>query len=410
MNHPLLVIGGCYVEECAFPRITSYRGSGLRAAMTVAGLRNGVLLHTVLGPSLSEHFKEVAERHKIELSVTTGSQDVWFNYRHPLAVPDIYPAAIKPVEQERVTGDLLLVFGMLEGRPRVKGKKVVYDPQDGYRARPFNINGSSADELAIVASFSEGATLTGAETAEQIAAKLLQEENCGCVALKCGPRGAFVATPEDQRWVRPFASSRVWKIGSGDIFSAAFAHAWLLESLSGVESAAFASRMVAEYVSSRNESFSQSAMSEIRADAHDAAATATRESRLIPDVSIYLAGPFFTTGQQWLVDEARAAFRELGFKVFSPIHEVGIGPAGQIAHADLEALSRSKLVFAILDGTDPGTIFEVGYARGRGIPVVGVAENVAAGNLTMLLGSDCGISDDFATSIYAACWQLLGDV
>lgn len=119
---------------------------------------------------------------------------------------------------------------------------------------------------------------------------------------------------------------------------------------------------------------------------------------------------FFTTNELWLVDEARFALREMGFKVFSPIHEIGEGPPDIVAPADIFALENCKLVFALLNGLDPGTLFEVGYARALGIPVVGLAEAVDERPLTMLLGSGCAISDDFATSIYSACWQLMGDV
>ena len=59
---------------------------------------------------------------------------------------------------------------------------------------------------------------------------------------------------------------------------------------------------------------------------------------------------------------------------------------------------------------DAGTLFEVGYARALDISVVGVAECMDEQPLTMLLGSGCAITNDFATAIYSACWQMMGDV
>jgi nucleoside 2-deoxyribosyltransferase len=162
----------------------------------------------------------------------------------------------------------------------------------------------------------------------------------------------------------------------------------------------------AEYVSTRMEVFDADRMKRIRVDAAEAEVTAHRPMQT-PSARIYLAGPFFTTAQQWLVDEARSAFRELGFAVFSPIHDVGEGPPNEVAPADIFALEGSQLVFALVDGLDAGTIFEVGYARARDIPVVCLAESVESRSLTMLLGSGCEVFDDFATSIYAACWQLV---
>ena len=99
----------------------------------------------------------------------------------------------------------------------------------------------------------------------------------------------------------------------------------------------------------------------------------------------------------------------MGFNVFSPIHEIGLGPPKIVAPADLYELERSGLVVALLDGLDAGTLFEVGYARARAIPVIGIAESIQERQLTMLLGSGCVISNDFASGIYTACWHLMGD-
>jgi nucleoside 2-deoxyribosyltransferase len=204
----------------------------------------------------------------------------------------------------------------------------------------------------------------------------------------------------------------MWKIGSGDVFSAAFAHKWFADGATVLDAACFASRMVAEYVSTRLEDFNTDRMKAICADATEAALAAAAGDRPMQksNARIYLAGPFFTTAQQWLVDEARSAFQDLGFAVFSPIHEIGPGPPNEVAPADILALEQSQLVFALVDGLDAGTIFEVGYAQAFGIPVVCLAESVESKSLTMLLGSGCEVFDDFATSIYAACWQLVHHV
>lgn len=381
----------------------------MRAACILAGFGSAITLSTVTGPGLTGDFEDIARRKGITLESKPGSVDIWFRYRHPIAKPDVYPAFVPPTTfQSDVVAEHALVFGMLEGRPKVSAKRAVYDPQDGFRARPFHENGSTAEELLIIASLSEGRALTAEEEPEKVAAALLGK--CVGVIIKCGPQGALVATSTSEQWIRPFPSKRVWKIGSGDVFSAAFTHAWFEEGNSILDAAWFASRTVAEYVGTRAESFDPDCLQRIREDAKAAAGKTTTTIRAIPDASIYLAGPFFTTNEQWLVDEARFALREMGFKVFSPIHEIGEGPPDIVAPADIFALENCKLVFALLNGLDPGTLFEVGYARALGIPVVGLAEAVDERPLTMLLGSGCAISDDFATSIYAACWHLMGDV
>lgn len=383
----------------------------MRAACILAGFGNPTTLYTVTGPSLASDFEGIANRKGIALESTPGDVDIWFRYRHPLAKPDVYPVTVPLVNnRDDVIADHALVFGMMEGRPKVIAKRAVYDPQDGFRAQPFCANGSSAEELVILASWSEGRALTGEKTPEMIATKLLREEGCSAVVIKCGPQGALVATATSQKWIRAFPSERVWKIGSGDVFSAAFTHAWLQEGLPLLEAAWLASRTVAEYVGTRAEKFSTECLQRIHEEAAAAVASASDTARALPDGTIYLAGPFFNTSEQWLVDEARFALLDMGFKVFSPIHEIGEGPPNIVAPADLFALESSKLVFALLNGFDPGTLFEVGYARARGIPVVGLAESAEERPLTMLLGSGCAISNDFATSIYAACWQMMGDV
>jgi nucleoside 2-deoxyribosyltransferase len=375
MTASIVVVGGSYAEDCSFPRSIIYRGSGMRAACILAGLGNSTTLHTVTGPALASDFEDIAKRKGIALEATSGPADIWFRYRHPLAKPDVYPATVASVnDRNDVLAAHALVFGMMEGRPKVTAKRVVYDPQDGFRAQHFRDNGSFAEELVIVASWSE------------------------------------VATATSQKWIRAFPSERVWKIGSGDVFSAAFAHAWLHDELAVLEAAWFASRTVAEYVGTRDEKFTPETLRQIREDAKAAIVKTSDSARAIPDATIYLAGPFFTTSEQWLVDEARFVLRDMGFKVFSPIHEVGEGPPNVVAPADLFALENSKLVFALLNGLDTGTIFEVGYACARGIPVVGLAESIEAKPLTMLVGSGCAVFNDFATSIYVACWQLMGDV
>ncbi|MGZ3459902.1 MAG: nucleoside 2-deoxyribosyltransferase, partial [Archangium sp.] len=115
--------------------------------------------------------------------------------------------------------------------------------------------------------------------------------------------------------------------------------------------------------------------------------------------------PFFTLGQRWLVDEAWRSLGELGLEVFSPVHDVGAGPADQVAPADLAALDACDAVFAILDGTDSGTLFEVGYARARGKPVYALAQTVADEDLKMVQGSNCRIFDDFVTALHHTAWR-----
>ena len=120
---------------------------------------------------------------------------------------------------------------------------------------------------------------------------------------------------------------------------------------------------------------------------------------------VYLASPFFTLGQRWLVDESRRCLRELGLLVFSPVHDVGPGPAEQVAPAALAALHECDVVFAILDGLDSGTVFEVGYARAVDKPVYALAQTVSEEDLKMVVGSDCKVFEDLVTALHHTAWR-----
>lgn len=412
----IAVVGGAYGEECSFPRTNMLRGSGGRAAAFLGNLHQNVEFHTKLGDKLKEQFESISRTIGYSLKIRSREQDIWFRYKHPVGKPSIYfPQSETKTANEHsweITCTHALVFGMLDGRAVTKAKRVVYDPQDGSNAKPYDFNGSTAEELAIVLSHSEGVALTGHRTPDKIASKLLnQSKNISVVILKCGPQGALVKTAQSYEWVRPFPTEKVYKIGSGDIYSAAFAHAWLMELNDPFEAAWFASRVTAEYVQTTIDRIPSARCDVLLKEAIEARNKLKSSAPAdIPKSQIYLAGPFFNTSQQWLIDEARDSLEDMGFRVFSPIHEVGTGDPEYIASKDLKGLEESGIILAILDGLDPGTIFEIGYARAKGIPVVVIAEDIKESDLTMLIGTKCKITSDFATGIYAVCWHLMKDV
>jgi nucleoside 2-deoxyribosyltransferase len=93
-------------------------------------------------------------------------------------------------------------------------------------------------------------------------------------------------------------------------------------------------------------------------------------------------------------------------EVFSPIHDVGIGPASMVAKADLAGLDQCDRVLALVDTGDPGTVFEVGYARRSDKPVVALTEVLSDEKKKMLVGSGCVCTHDFATAIYLTAWII----
>jgi nucleoside 2-deoxyribosyltransferase len=119
---------------------------------------------------------------------------------------------------------------------------------------------------------------------------------------------------------------------------------------------------------------------------------------------VYLAGPFFTLPQRWLIEEARSHLLSMNLQVFSPFHDVGIGPAEVVAPADLEAFDSCDRMLAFADGGDAGTLFEIGYARARNVPVIVLAEAVPEEQMKMIVGSKCLVTNDFASAIYFTAW------
>ena len=111
--------------------------------------------------------------------------------------------------------------------------------------------------------------------------------------------------------------------------------------------------------------------------------------------------------ERWLIAQSRKHLTEQGFQVFSPLHDVGHGSAEKVVPEDIAAIKKSDLLFAILDGLDPGTLFEVGYARALNEPVVAFVQNEPAKDLKMLRGTNCELVDDFASAIYRATWAAM---
>ena len=328
----------------------------------------------------------------VHAHLTEIEADIAFTYFHPLSTPDLHGASAKSSNLLRVSGETILRFGFVEGDALVDGERVVHDPQNWRDALTFCHNGSRATALAVVLNEVElkrSTGLTGASAVQM----LLDKTGASVAVVKRGPHGAAVFEAGGIRSNVPaFRTPVVFKIGSGDVFSAHFAYEWAERRRPAADAALAASRAVARYVATR-----------------DIQASGAGEEFPTAPVGepgrIYLAGPFFTLSQRWLVEEARDAFMRLGAPVFSPLHEVGTGGGPtQIAKLDLEGLRGCRAMLALIDGEDAGTLFEIGYARDRGIAVIAFSEAPRPESLTMLEGSGCSIVTDFTSAVYQTVW------
>lgn len=219
------------------------------------------------------------------------------------------------------------------------------------------------------------------------------------VVIKMGPQGALVWHQGASHQIPAYETSRVWKIGSGDQFVANFAYAWLEEERNPVDAADRASRATAYYC--QNRGFPGPADLDAYKPTPMEVSERFKGGRR---PQVYLAGPFFTLGQLWVVEQARNALYEMGLDVFSPYHDVGLGSADEVVEQDVQGIHKCDLLLAIGDGMDPGTIFEVGYARSIGKPVIVYVENESTESVKMMVGTDCFMRNDFVSAIYQAAW------
>lgn len=187
-----------------------------------------------------------------------------FEYLHafePIALPE-QPST--PCPTLVAEDDVVLRFGMLEGDARVKGDRVVYDPQSPNAS--FHENGSSAGALAMILSGRELLSLAPGnakkgledETVRHmpnqdilLAAIVAQRDLPSppqVVLVKDGLGGLTVFHGDQPTCIPSFAAESFFRIGSGDVTAAAFAHAWGELRWDPIDAARYAARCTAHFV------------------------------------------------------------------------------------------------------------------------------------------------------------------
>lgn len=399
------VVGGFYKERCTRPTWDETYGSGGRAAAAIAIYGTPVVFHTYTSAASQKHLELVAATYKLDIRTQPIDKAIAFNYLHDLADPQIFNIPQIQAAPLNVTENHVVRFGMLEGDSIVHANCAVYDPQNQGAPIPFSANGSTAKRLALVLNSWEARQMAGQPYGliEDCAEKIAQEQQAEVVIVKQGAQGALVWSKGELQQVPAYRTSNVWKIGSGDCFVAYFAQAWMEQRLPPAQAADLASRATAFYCETHGyatvEALSQASHPPIRSIV---------STPPPPPKRVYLAGPFFHLGQIWLIEQARTLLQSAGLEVFSPFHDVGLGSAQDVVQKDIDAISDCDLMFAVADGLDPGTIFEIGYARCLNKPVVIYSEvQVGAESLKMMEGTECEIYSSFTTAIYATRWKAV---
>lgn len=370
---PIVIAGGCYWEACEAPDWRALYGSGGRAAEALIG-RAPIILHTYY-PKAREADLYPLLASGIDVRAADCASALAFAYFHPLSDPVLAPRRTDilrgpPLE---AAGDAVLRFGLVEGDAIVHGRRVVYDPQSAGEFDPFGRNGSSAHELAVVLNAHE--LRTGSRTDDlDAAANALLKSGAEVVVVKCGVQGAFVhARRRSSAWVPAYWSDAVFKIGTGDVFSAAFTYSWAHLRQDPVEAAHDASRSVAQYAANR-----QLPLTPANDEARSRAAGAGRSG------VVHLIGSKARLADRWLYEEAAWRLQQLGAHV-SRLEET-------LSDTIIEG---AFLVLA--DQLQPITFTKVAGGMDTSRAVI-LSETNAAYPEGMLR------TRDFTTALYWACW------
>ena len=397
----LAIIGGTYLECCDDPRETVLFGSGLRAVAALANFSADLEFISCIDDEYKLSAESACETFGAKYSFTQIPEIVAFQYYHPLSIPLAISSSLEgPVTHlQEVNAQNVMYYGMIEATAKVNAEYLVYDPQNHIS---YKETGSHAQHLALVLNKKESLELSRMPfntSLEEVGKYLLHDQNAEVIVIKNGSHGALVIDSLGVYQIPVFKTEVVWPIGSGDIFSATFAWKWMIEKAPPEEAALFASKCTAQYCSTRYVPLP------LTPAEFEPIIAAKKRKR------IYLAAPFFTTSERWLVHELHQILEEFESDVFSPYHDVGvinennfIDEAAKIATKDLEGLKECDVVLAVVNQIDAGTLFEIGYATSFGKQVVIFSENIHPNDLTMLVGTNCQIVNDLSTAVYSVSW------
>ncbi|BAK71722.1 hypothetical protein AF80_06430 [Aliarcobacter butzleri L355] len=402
----MTIIGGTYLEESIYDHWRELYGSGWRAVKTLSPFVEKIKFCTYIDKKYLSilEYDPLVSNDSVELDIKEIDKTLSFKYFNTLSTPKITPSLIDlnntKNEMFNISDDVVLRFGLLEGDVKVNSKKVVYDPQSSHSPKSYFENGSNADELLMVLNLNEAKLLSGKNNIEDMKDSLL-EKNTVAVIVKLGPLGGAIITNEGIEYYPAYRTDNVFSIGTGDVFATMLCYYWAVKNETIKKSVENASKAVSVYSSTKSlyiqDNFLENKFNDLP----------TYDNIKNKEKHIYIAGPFFNMQQRWLIEEIRNNLMGYNIEIFSPFHDIGRGLASEVVHRDIEGINQSKVVLATLDGLDSGTIFEIGYARAKNIPVVIYVENESVEDLKMMEGTECDIESNYTTAIYKAIWYAL---
>jgi hypothetical protein len=396
----MIVVGGTYREICTEPAIDNLYGSGLRAAFAISRGCNRLEFVSIVDRVNKQEVEAFAQAFGFDVKLRERVYPIEFHYEVPISIPKLLCPNLFVTTPEKIecSGEAVLVFGMIEAVSNIQADMLVLDPQ-GSRALTEQVTWS-ANHVAIVGNKNEILRMVANNeglSIEQCANEVRKKFKADVVVVKCGAYGAIVVDSTEVSHIGVFPTPKVNPLGSGDVFSAVFAYYWAELRQPASRAARLASKATAAWVfrgpfqivNNRGDIVSPDESDEIYGES----------------TSVYIAAPFFTIAERWLVELCRTALLDLGARVFSPLHDVGWGIPELVVPADLAGLRQADSVLALLDGLDSGTIYEIGHASALGIPIVGVVSDGRRCDLTMIVGNGARIHDEPSSAVYDAIWQ-----
>ncbi|EJM69337.1 sugar kinase, ribokinase [Pseudomonas sp. GM49] len=373
------VVGGLYRELCDIPSWDATMGSGGRAALAAAALLPNVELST-FASSVDHHAVLAIQTKGIAVHTTNRASPIVFAYFHPLSAPYIEPprGAIEGDALIKAAGEAVLRFGFLEGDAVVEANRAVYDPQTWRNPPSFWANGSTTKELALVMNELELRSISELDNLASAAQHILKKEKAAVVVVKRGTRGASVYEATGKvTHVPAYRSRKVFKIGTGDIFSAVFAVYWAEKQMPPSEAADLASRFVSAYCDTREFNFDEPSL-QLREPVSSGGGGVIR-----------LEGSIMSLGQRYTMEEARFALRELGVDVLCPQLDATV--TGWNVDATL----------VISDGLPAQALARIAKDKDSAVPVVVLNERATA---EMVLACATWTTEDFTTAMYLTAW------
>ena len=390
----MIVVGGVYSERVSYPPTDELFGSGLKAAAALSSLSRVTLIACVSRKELPAAIS-ASKTYGFKYRFTPRPHPISFSYVTPLTKPLILglPKSTIPIS---AFGNAVLAFGMVESSQIIRAQRLTIDPQSPTEAALSQFRGHKAKHLAIVLNRQEAIRIGKTNDLRKAGRNIQKRASASVVVIKHGALGVLVLDRSKSSWIGVHPTRSVWPIGSGDVFSGVFAWAWGERKFSPLKAAILASAGTAAWCSTR--------VIPLAKDFHKHINKLSPAILIKQPPRVYIAGPFFSASQVWLLEVVKGALENLGAKTFSPLHHVGRGE-DEVAAKDLAGLKKCSSVLALLVEEDAGTLFEVGYARANKIPVIGFAAAHKSSKFKMLRGTGIKMYPELSTAIYRAIWE-----